>query len=404
MKKLLQINTVINSSATGRIAKDIGDLALKKGWESYIVYGRKNGSSNSKLIKIGSHSSTLLHIAKTRILDQHGLGSTNHTKTLIQQIKSIQPDIVHLHNLHGYYINYKLLFNFLKTTDIPIVWTLHDCWAFTGHCTQFEFNDCEKWKTECSNCPRKNFYPSSLLLDNSTSNHRLKKKLFGDIKNMTLVPVSNWLENLLKKSFISHHDASVIQNGIDTEVFKPSLQKNKTRRQYGLNDEFIILGVANNWNGHKGLSDLKVLSKHLDENDKIILIGLNKKQLEKLPDNILGIKRTDSIEELAALYTIANVFINPTYEDTFPTTNLEAMACGTPVLTYRTGGAVEQVDQETGFIIEQGDILASLEVFKLLKSSTQNDYEEKCVDRVAKHFEKNIQFKKYIELYDSILT
>jgi putative colanic acid biosynthesis glycosyltransferase len=238
MKKLLQINSVINSGSTGRIAEEIGQTAIDTGWESYIAYGRNERPSSSKLIKIGTDKDIKLHGLQTRLFDRHGLGSKGATTDFIRQIEKIGPDIVHLHNIHGYYINMEVLFHYLKKVNIPVVWTFHDCWPITGHCSHFTFVGCEKWKTQCYNCPQKTGYPASYLIDRSKKNFILKKELFNSLSNLTLVPVSQWLSGILKESFLQNYSIKVINNGVNTEVFRPS-EVSDFRNKHGLIDKFV---------------------------------------------------------------------------------------------------------------------------------------------------------------------
>ena len=311
MKTLLQINSVINSGSTGRIAEEIGQTAIAAGWESYIAYGRNVRPSSSKLIKIGTDKDIKLHGLQTRLFDRHGLGSRGATDEFIKQIEVIKPDIIHLHNLHGYYINIEVLFHYLKKVNVPVVWTFHDCWPITGHCSYFTFIGCEKWKTQCYECPQKRGYPASYFIDRSKKNYNLKKELFNSLSNLTLVPVSQWLSGILKESFLQNYPIKVINNGINTEVFKRSLSSD-FRNKYGLKDKFTLLGVASVWDERKGLKDFIELSKLLDSGYQIVLVGLTKKQIEQLPENILGIERTESVDALADIYATSDVFINPT--------------------------------------------------------------------------------------------
>lgn len=403
MKKLLQINVVVNSGSTGRIAEEIGQLAISKGWESYIAFGRNERQSKSKPIKIGSDFNIKLHALQTRIFDQHGLGSRLATIKFISQIKELKPDIIHLHNIHGYYLNIEILFNYLSKSNIPVIWTLHDCWPITGHCTNFSFAGCNKWKTECCKCPQKKEYPGSYVFDRSKQNFYLKKSLFCSLGNMVIVPVSNWLDNIVKISYLNIYTSKVINNGIDTNQFSPK-NTDGIRERYNLSGKFIILGVTSIWSRRKGLSDFISLSNYLDENYQIVLVGLNKKQLKDLPINILGIERTENILELAQLYSCADVFINPTWEDNFPTTNLEALACGTPIVTYHTGGSIESVSPETGFVVEQGDIAGLYNAIITVQKKGKNYYSDACLRRAIKMYDKNERYLEYINLYNSMIN
>lgn len=401
-KKVLQINTVVNTSSTGRIAEEIGLTAMSNGWESYIAYGRNERPSSSKLIKIGNNNDIKLHGLKTRLFDRHGLGSRSATDEFIKQIEVIKPDIIHLHNLHGYYLNYEILFGYLSVVNIPTVWTFHDCWPITGHCVYFSYVGCEKWKTQCYKCPQKTLYPASYLIDHSKKNYSLKKESFNSLSNLTLVPVSQWLSGILNDSFLQNYPIKTIHNGINTEVFKP-YDGSSVRVKYELEDKFIILGVASVWEPRKGLVDFIELSKHLSDDYKIVLVGLTKKQISKLPENILGIERTEIVQGLAEIYASSDVFINPTYEDNFPTTNLESLACGTPVITYKTGGSPEAIDDYTGIVVEQGNINNLMDAINQIKTHGKQFYTTACVDRAHRLYKKEDRYKEYIDLYEELL-
>lgn len=402
MKKLLQINSVVNSGSTGRIAEEIAHTAIASGWESYIAFGRNERYSESNLIRIGNNLGIKMHGLQTRLFDRHGLGSVKSTKLFIQQVDKIKPDIIHLHNIHGYYINIEILFNYLSKVDVPVVWTLHDCWSITGHCTHFSYVGCEKWRTKCYSCPQKNEYPASLFIDRSEKNYILKNELFNSLSNLTLVPVSQWLSDILKDSFLQKYPTNVINNGINTSVFKPS-GNNEFRERYGLQNKFILLGVASIWSQRKGLEDFIELSKTLGADYQIILVGLTRKQKDQLPVEILGIERTESVEELAELYASSDVYINTTYEDTFPTTNLESLACGTPVITYNTGGSPESIDESTGIVVEQGNISKLVEAIRVIKDNGKQYYSDACVNRVNRLYKKEDRYKEYIDLYESLI-
>lgn len=403
MKTLLQINVVVNSGSTGRIAEEIGQMAKVSGWSSYIAYGRNERPSQSKLIKIGTEWDIKMHGLQTRLFDRHGLASKTATKKLIRQIKKINPQIIHLHNIHGYYLNIEILFRFLKQANIPVVWTLHDCWPITGHCTHFEFVDCEKWKTQCIACPQKKEYPASYFIDRSPKNFKLKKELFSSVPDLTLVPVSNWLANILKESFLKNTPITVIHNGINTDIFQPTTDQT-IRAKYNLNSKFIILGVASVWSPRKGLQDFIELSKKLNSNFQIVLVGLSKKQVKSLHANIIGIERTESVEELAKLFSASDVFVNPTYEDNFPTTNLESLACGTPVITYKTGGSPEAIDNFTGIIVEKGDINGLVAAIQKIKEKGKAFYTEACVKRTHQLYKKEDRYQEYLNLYESLVS
>ena len=355
--KVLQINVTANSGSTGKIAEQIGRLVMAEGWQSMIAYGRYANPSESNLIRIGTKFDLIEHGIESRLFDNHGLASRRATNAFIKQIEEIKPDIIHLHNIHGYYLNYQLLFEYLSKLNTPIVWTLHDCWSFTGHCAYFDFAKCEKWRSACCPpCPCKKKYPTTLIADRSKENWETKKQRFTSIKNLTLVPVSKWLGDLTRQSFLNQYHIRVIHNGIDLNNFQPTEDVKAIKAKYGITGKYTILGVANIWEERKGFADFIRLRKVLPQEYNIVLVGVSKKQTSLLPTGIIGIERTQDQKELAQLYSALIYYVNPTYEDNYPTTNLESMACGTPVVTYRTGGSPESINKDTGIVVKQGDI------------------------------------------------
>lgn len=397
---VLQINVSANYGSTGRIAEMIGRYAKEDGYECYMAYGRDFRPGELNYYRIGGGASIKCHFLLSRLFDRQGFGSYWATRQLIQYIKKIGPTVIHLHNIHGYYLNYRLLFRYLKDVNIPIVWTMHDCWPFTGHCSHFAFIGCDKWKTGCVNCPGLGVYPPSVLLDNSSQNYQLKKELFSAVKDrLTIIPVSNWLEGLVKESFLKDATIKTIHNGIDTDTFRdmgmkyPNLPKDKK----------IVLAVTGVWDEKKGFNDVLELSGILSDEYRIVMVGLTLRQLSMLPKNIIGIQRTDNLAQLASLYATADVYINPTWEDNFPTTNIEALACGTPVITYRTGGSVEAITPETGAIVEQGDITALKSEIERICSLDRNILKTKCREHAVAYFEMRDRYREYIDIYDTIL-
>ncbi len=393
--KLLQINVTANSGSTGKIAEAIGQLAISRGWESWIAYGRGKPQSESRLIRIGNDWDMRWHGFETRLFDNHGLASRRTTRQFIRQIEEIKPDIIHLHNIHGYYLNYPLLFDYFKQWGGPIVWTLHDIWPLTGHCASFGPDKCQKWRSGCDKCKRYNAYPASLKYDRSHKNYVAKQRAFHGLQNLTLVPVSNWLADLLRGSILSEYPISIIHNGIDTEKFSPSASFRS--------DSPYVLGVANVWDSIKGLTDFIKLRKILAENVGVKLVGLSGKQINDLPVNIIGIKRTQSTSELSELYSNAIAFINPTWGDNFPTTNIEALACGTPVITYNTGGSPEAIDSNTGIVVGQGDVQGLKVAIDTIRTSTDRFTSSLCRARAEQYFDEKDRFEEYFELYENIL-
>ena len=400
---ILQINVAINYGSTGKIAEQIGLLVMQQGWDSYIAHGRYINHSRSHSIQVGSRLDWISHAIMTRLFDRHGLFSTRATRKLVKQIEDIKPDIIHLHNIHGYYINHKILFEYLRKINIPIVWTLHDCWTITGHCTHFEYAKCNRWKTTCHDCPEKKSYPSSFLIDRSRKNYIEKRELFTSVKNMTIVPVSNWLGNIVKESFLDKYNVEVIHNGIDLSTFRSLSSDIKER--YGISNKRLVLGVASPWGPRKGLKDFFELYRHISsEKYQIVLIGLSEDQIKRLPNGIIGLTRTESVEELAQWYSAADVFVNPTYEDTYPTTNLEAISCGTPVATYKTGGSPESITSEIGRVVDTGDISELAKAIESLCIEVRENIRKRCREYAIAHFDKKWCFNKYLYLYEKILS
>lgn len=395
MPKVIQINSCANWGSTGRIAEQINLKASSHGWHTFLAYGGSMNPSQSELIRIGNRLSKYEAALESRLFDNSGLATRYVTKRFVDQLVKIKPDIIHLHNLHAYYVNYRILFDYLNTTNIPIVWTLHDCWTFTGHCAHFISVNCEKWLTGCNKCPLKRDYPASWFIDSSKRNYFLKKDCFTHNKNIHIVAVSEWLQDLVKKSFLKNADIRVINNGVDLNVFKPT---NSNRE--GL---FKIIGVSSVWIDQK-LQGFKDLSERLDPKQyEITLVGLSNKQIKKLPSNIVGIPRTNSVQELAELYSQADVFLNLTYFDSFPTTNLESLACGTPIITYRTGGSTESVSKETGFVVEQGDIEGVVNSINTIRNRGKEQYSDQCRKRAMDLYNKEERFEDYIKLYESLI-
>lgn len=360
MKRLLLINSVCGIGSTGRICADIAREYEAEGYEVRIAYGRKGtvGEGTEKYaVRIGSDLDVRLHAIYTRITDKHGLGSVRATKKFLKWADEYDPDVLWLHNIHGYYINYELLFDWIKSRpQMEVKWTLHDCWAFTGHCSHFTYVKCDKWKTGCKNCPQKKEYPASACLDNSENNYLRKKQAFCGVNNLTLITPSHWLEGLVKQSFLKEYAVEVIYNTVDKTMFKPT--PSDFREKHGIrDDQTMILGISSVWNDRKGLTDFVTLYNKLSESDadkfQIVLVGLDDVQIKKMPVGMICIPRTGSRKELAEIYTAADVFVNPTYEDTFPTVNLEAEACGTRVITYDTGGCRETITRSDSMACEK---------------------------------------------------
>lgn len=394
--KIVQVNTVCGTGSTGKIVVALHNLATENRIDSHIAYGRNTAPSHIPNYKIGNKCDFYSHVLINFFKGKSGFGSKSVTTKFLNWLDSIKPDIVHLHNIHGFYLNVELLFQYIKDNDIPVIWTLHDCWPFTGQCAYFDYANCSKWETGCNRCPiyRTN-YPYSLFKDNSEWNYSAKKHIFSGVNNLTIVTPSHWLADIVKHSFLQEYPVIVIPNGIDLNVFRP-LPKQDTGKK-------IVLGVANVWTPQKGYNTFLELSKRLDRSFQIVLIGVSKSQQRKIRKeypNIIAITRTNNQQELAQWYSNAHIFVNPTLEDNFPTTNLEALACGTPVITYRTGGSPESITSSCGIIVDKGNLNALTEaIISIPQIATISS--DACRTQSLK-YEMHAQFQKYIELYKSI--
>lgn len=404
MPKLLQISIEVNSGSVGRIAEQIGETVLENGWKSYITYARNYNTSKSEVIKIGNKFDLYSHGIETRIFDNHCFSSKTATIDLIHKINKIQPDIIHLHHLHGYFINIEILFDYLKESKIPVVWTFHDCWSFTGHCVHFDFVGCEKWKTECHHCEQKAEYPKSLLLDRSSQNFIDKKRIFNSVKNLTIVSVSNWLSEKVNESFLKNHDSKMIYNGVDLERFYPKDSREAIDEMYNTSGKYLLLGVATTWDKRKRLQDFIELNNILDDTFVIVLIGLNEDQLKKLPDTIIGLDRTESQEELCAFYSAADLFLNLSVEETFGLTTAEALACGVPSIVYNATACPELVDVETGFVVEKQNMQELVQTIRKAREFGKPHYTNACRKRAVSLFDKKERFLEYFNLYNEILN
>ncbi len=363
--RVLIINSVYGYGSTGRIVSDLANSYRECGDIVKIAYGRviEKMEEDIDAVRIGSGISIKCNVIKARLFDNDGFAAYEETKKFLEWADAYNPDLVWLHNLHGYYINIELLFNWIKKRNsMKVRWTLHDCWAFTGHCSCFTFNKCEKWRSHCEKCPQKKEYPKSILRDNSKTNYDKKRSLFTGINDMTIITPSQWLANLVEESFLKEYDVEVVNNTIDEDIFKP--RKSDFRSKNGLNGKKIILGVSAQWQPSKGYGDFLKMKEIMPDEYVIVLVGVTKKQLKRLPKGIIGVIRTNSREELAELYSMADVFFNPTYEDNYPTVNLEAKACGTMVVTYNTGGSPESVEPQN--VVETGDLMAAIKRIEVI--------------------------------------
>lgn len=399
--KLLQINVAANWGSHGRIAEEIGLEAMAQGWESYIAYGRYANPSKSHIVKIGDLFDHCIHGAQSLLLDRHGLASCGPTKKLIREIEQIKPDLIHLHNIHGFYLNYPILFRYLSTVDIPVVWTLHDCWAFTGHCAWPIHGHCDRFQEQCCHCPlQSKGYPKSFLLDRSRSNFKLKKRYFRSLQDLHLVTVSRWLEQQVRLSFMQDMDIRTIYNGLDTEVFRPS----GTPPTSVTDGHPLVLGVCNAWYDWKGLDDMAALREILPEDYEVMVVGVNEDQMHRLPEGITCIRRTDSVSQLAEIYSQADVFVNPSKVESFGMTTAEALSCGTPSIVYDTSACPEVVDNLTGRVVPLGDVNALAKaVMEICSLPGREAMRQACRERAIRLFNRQDRYKEYLQLYNEVL-
>ena len=409
-RRVILVNTVVGTGSVGRLVEGLYYTLEDNGYECLVAYGRDSAPEGMNAYRIGQDLDVYIHGGLSRLTDRHGFYSKHATEEFINVIEEFKPDIIHLHNVHGYYLNIKVLFEYLKQTDIRIIWTLHDCWTFTGHCSHFEYIGCMKWTSGCFACEQLSEYPKSLGKDNSQRNYIEKRQLFTGFKNLTLVTPSEWLASRVEMSYMGDYHTVVVPTGIDLDVFHPVIEERKNdnlifklRNSLNLRNKNVLLGVANPWRERKGLSQFVNLSKMINDRCVIVMLGLNNEQLNSLPENIIGIGHTDSTQELAALYSMADIYVNLTLEDTFPTTNIEALACGTPVVTYRSGGSAESIDDTCGIAVEKNSVQGVVAAIDTILSQKGIAYTvEDCVRR-AGLYDRQYRFEEYIrEVYEGM--
>lgn len=400
--KIVSINTVFFGS-TGKIMLGINELAERNGHETMSVSGyvlnEKNPPENA--VVIGGFLSKAIHKTLAKLTGCQGCFSYFATKTAIRKIKKFVPDVIHLHNLHAWFTNLPLLFKYIKKNNIKVIWTLHDCWTFTGHCPHFEYAKCDKWKNGCKGCVQYKEYPSAFV-DKASKMYKLKNKWFTGVKDLTIVTPSEWLANKVRQSLLSEYPVKVINNGVDSEIFAPT--ESDFRKRYSISEnKKIVLGVAFGWGVKKGLDVFCMLSERLDkERYQIVMVGTDDNMDKLLPESIISIHRTQNQKELAEIYTAADVFINPTREDTFPTVNMESLACGTPVVTFNTGGSPEIIDETCGVVTDDNSAEAmASEIIRICEDKSFSA--EACIKR-AQSFDMNNRLSEYIKLYEELLN
>ena len=399
MKVIVSVN-LGNFGSTGGIMRNISALAEEEGYLTYRAYPEnvKNLPPEERDIILCNSFVLRVNRKLAEITGRNGCFAVISTLRFLSALNKIKPDILHFHNLHNSYINIPLLFGYVKKRNIRVIWTLHDCWSFTGRCPYFDMAKCNKWQTGCGNCPYpKDGYPSALV-DKTAKMWKLKRKWFTGVEDMTIVTPSQWLADLVKESFLKDYPVKVINNGIDLSVFKPT--ESDFRRKHGIDDKYMLLGVADGWGARKGLDVFIELSKRLDSKKyQIVLVGTNDNVDKQLPDNIISVHRTQNQQELVEIYTAADLFVNPTREENYPTVNMESIACGTPVLTFRTGGSPEIPDETCGAVVDCDDIDAL--VSEIIRITEEKPFsQEACLQR-AKAFDKDKLFGEYVNLYEN---
>ena len=392
--KIVQINSICGKGSTGKICVGISKVLCGQGIENYILYS--SGHSNYPYGIKCAEPLPKLQALLSRVLGNYGFNSRIATKRLIQELERIAPDVVHLHNLHGHNCDLKMLMEYFREKRTRLVWTFHDCWAFTAYCPHFVMAGCEKWKTGCHRCSQRRSF--SWFFDRSRWLYEKKKQAFSGL-DLTIVTPSQWLADLVKESFLKEYPVTVVNNGIDLSVFKPT--PSDFRQKHGIReDQFLLLGVAIGWHPRKGADVFMRLARRLDPDKfRIVMVGTDDAMDAQLPENIISIHRTANQAELAEIYTAADLFVNPTREDTFPTVNMESIACGTPVLTYRTGGSPEILDEKTGMVVDCGDEEALFEAIVRIGMDSPFNHEN-CRIR-AFIYDENRKFREYSKLYTS---
>lgn len=403
--QVFQINTVCGTGSTGRIAVNLARMLEAQGNQSCIAYARGNAPADVDTFRFSNKLEIYWHGIMTRITDRHGMYSGKATKQLIAKIKEYNPDIIHLHNVHGYYLNIELLFDFLKEYKRPVVWTLHDCWTYTGHCSHYTSVKCEKWKTQCYECPLKKEYPGSIFWDNSKENYRKKRELFTGLEQLHLVTPSVWLKEQVEQSFFFQNSESreiactAIPNGIETDKFVPTASDLKTR--YSIEGKKVVLGVANVWTKQKGIDDFVQLSKLLDDSYHLVMIGVDEKLKRTLPSNILALERTKNLEELIQWYSATDVYFNSSIEETMGMTTGEAISCGIPVVTYDSTAVPESVGEGCGYVVPAGNVQAVKEAIEEIEADRER-YVKNCLT-YKEHFAERLAYESYSRIYQSML-
>ena len=398
--KLLLINVALNTGSTGKIVEGIGGLAISQGWNVYVAHGaRYVNQSCLKSYQVTKKAGEILHYIESSLFDAQGRGSRRETKRFLKVIDEIKPDVVHIHNIHGCFLNYPILFQYLREKNIPVVWTLHDCWAMTGHCVHFMRTNCEQWKTQCVKCPQKHDFPSSYLLDRSKGNYTLKKQMFTAMEKMRITTVSSWLKGIVEQSYLRKFPVDVVPNGVDTSTFVYT--EGDIRERYGICDKKLVLAVASGFEERKGIYDFVKLSKMLPNDYQLLLVGTSDNDKRVLPNNVIAVTRANGGAELAAFYSAADVLLSLSYEETFGLTIIEAMSCGTPAIVYDNTAQPELITPETGLVVANGNVEGAKKAIEEVCSKGKENYSKACREHALEYDEKK-SYQKYLDLYVQI--
>lgn len=406
--KVLQINTrYYNGGSTGRIVYDLQQVMNVNGIDSYVAYGYGYDvpeDAKDHVYRVETDTQLLISKIWTKLTGHHGFNNKRETRRLLQWIDNVKPDIIHMHNIHNHYVNIRMLLQYISEKHIPCVLTMHDCWTFTGHCAYFDYSGCDKWRAGCNHCPSLRDYPKTYTpIDPTTWNYKHKKSLFAPL-NITFVSPSNWLYGLQQQSYLRDKPCIVINNGIDFDTFYPV--NSNVRELYKIGNQKMILAIAGGLTERKGRKYLLEIPSMLNDDEVLVLVGIPAIQLKSFMGipHLIPIQRTETPDELIGLYSAADVFVNPTLEDNFPTTNLEALACGTPVVTFNTGGSGEAVDEYTGKVVTKGNLKELVDAMWEILAKGKGYYRDNCLDRAKKYYNKDIQYMKYIDLYKQLLN
>lgn len=391
--KILQINAVYGFRSTGIIIKDIAIALKKEGHEAYFAYQTANERPENGYL-IGNKFVWKWHALYSRVFGRQAYASKSSTKKLLKWIDTVQPDVVHLHNLHSNYINLNLLCDYLVEKNIATVITLHDCWYFTGKCSHYVAVGCDKWQKSCGNCPRLKQEQASLFFDNTSKVLKDKIKHLNSIPNLTIVGCSHWITEELKKSHLKPNKIEVIYNGVDTKIFTP--HKSDFRDKNSIGNQFLIMGMADKWCTDKNKEIVQqIIQNNLDS--KIVIVGCKESQKEEFKNvrNVIALGYITDRKELSDIYAASDVFVNLTHADTLPTVNMESICCGTPVITFDCCGSPELVDGDSGYIIKENDSRALLERLDMLRNKAlQFNVLEK-----QKKFDKDTCYQRYLDIY-----